>query len=142
MARLVLRNPEVEGEPARLAFWLGLLRCGGLGLQRVLGCLDQARKSGFGADREVAEGLAVERNVRGVEALDEAAVRDAVRTEGRVEAHDPETAEFTLLLLAIAVGVLPRVLDGFLRVAKELRFAAEIALGVFQRLFVPLAGSG
>ena len=91
---------------------------------------------------DVGQDLAVQFDVRGLEALDEAAVADAGVAAGGVETDDPQAAEFTLLLLAIAIGVLPRVLDGFFRVAIELGFDAEISLGVFQDFLAPLAGSG
>ena len=123
-------------------FCSGLLRCGGLRLQRVLGGFDQAGKGDFVTNREITQDLAVERDVRGVEALDEAAVGDAVVTAGGVETHDPEATTVGLLLLAGRVGVLPGVLDSFFRVAEELGFIAELALGVFQHFLAALARRG
>jgi hypothetical protein len=93
---------------------------GGLGLQRVLGLFDQGIKGHLVANRDIGQDLAVQFDVRGLEAFDEAAVADAGVAAGGVETDDPQAAEFTLLFLAIAVGVLPRVLDGFFRVAKSL----------------------
>jgi hypothetical protein len=82
--------------------------------------LDQGIKGHLVADGDVGQHLAVEFDVRGLEAFDEAAVADAGVAAGRVEADDPQAADLALLLLAIAVGVLPRVLDSVFRVAKSL----------------------
>src|SRR5436190_3296433 len=95
----------------------GLLR-GRFALQRVLGLLHQGGKGDFVANRDVGKNFPIQTDVRGLEAFDEAAVADAIRAAGGIETHDPKTAEFALLLLAIAVGVLPGVLDGFFRVAE------------------------
>src|ERR1700679_2846251 len=80
---------------------------GCLGLQRVPGLLDQRAKGRLIAHGDVGEHLAVELDPGGLEALDEAAVADAGRPAGGVQAYDPEGAPFALLLLAVAVGVLP-----------------------------------
>ena len=47
-----------------------------------------------------------------------------------------------LLLLPVDVGVLPGVLDRFLGVAEQLRFVAEVALGVLQHFLAALARRG
>ena len=114
----------------------------GLGLQSGLDRFDQAGEGDFVTDREIAQDLAVELDVGGVETFDEAAIGDAVATASSVEAHDPKTAAIGLLLLARDVGVLPGMLDGFFRIAEELGFVAEIALGVFQDFLVSLFSGG
>jgi len=102
----------------------------------------RAGEGDFVTDREIAQDLAVELDVGGVKTFDEAAVGDAVITASSVEAHDPKTAAIRLLLLAVDVGVLPGMLDSFFRVAEELGFIAEIALGVFQDFLVSLFSGG
>jgi hypothetical protein len=129
-----------RADPARVGVESGLrLGGGGLGLQRVLRLLDQGVKRGLVANGDVGQDLAVELDVRGLEALDEAAVGDARVAAGRVEADDPQAAEFGLLLAAVAVSVLPGVLDRFLSVAEQLRFAALVALGVLQHFLAAAA---
>ena len=94
--------------------------CAGLGLQRILGALDQTAESGRVGDRNLGELATVELDVSGLETLDEAAVTDTGFTAGGIQTHDPKTAHVGLLLLAIDVGVLPGVLDRFLGVAEQL----------------------
>lgn len=57
-------------------------------------------------DGELGELLAVHVDTSQFKAGDEAAVRKIARTAGRIEADDPELAEFGLLLTAVAVSVL------------------------------------
>ena len=123
---------------ARVGFALGLLCSGGLGLQRVLGLLHQTVKGNLVTNREIAEDLAVEHDVRGCEAFNESAVGHAGSAASGIESHDPKTAIIGLLLLAIDIRVLPRVLNGFFRVAEELGLISEIAAGVFQNFLMPL----
>ena len=127
---------------AGLALSLGLLRGGGLGLQRVLDLFDQCVKGSLVANRQIAQYLAVELDVGGFEALDEAAVADAGVAASGVQTNDPETAEIALLLPASGIRVLPRVLNGFLRVAKELGLIAEVAFGVLQDFLATLTRRG
>src|SRR3954467_6815926 len=70
------RPPKSEWRRARpgLALSSGLLRCAGLGLQRVLGFLDQAVECHLVVNGEVAEHLAVEPDIGGMQPFDEAAV--------------------------------------------------------------------
>ena len=114
----------------------------GLGLQRVLGLFDQGIKGHLIADGDVGQHLAVEADIGGLETLDEAAVADAGTAAGGVQADDPQSADLALLLLAIAVGVLPGVLDSVFGVAEELLLIAEVALGVLQDLLAALARRG
>src|SRR5206468_12492148 len=73
---------------ARVGTDSGLLRCRGLGLQRVLGLLHQAGKSDLIANREIAQDLAVERDVRGVQPFDEAAVAQDRKSTRLNSSHD------------------------------------------------------
>jgi hypothetical protein len=57
---------------------------------------------------------------------------------GGVDARDPETAEITLLVLAIAVRVFPAALDIFLRGLPQLAARAEPAAGSLHDLLLAL----
>src|SRR5687767_4614780 len=93
-------------------------------------------------NRKIAQHLPVEIDLCGSEAFDEAAVTDARVAAGGVEPDNPETAKVALLFAPGGVGVLPGMLDSFLRVTEELGLVAEIALGVFQHFLAALARRG
>src|ERR1035441_706477 len=86
-------------------------RCG-LGLQRVLGLYDQGFKRDFVAHGNVRKDLAVELDIGGAEAFNEAVVAEAGGTAGGVEAHNPQGSPIALFFPAVTVGILPGVLDG------------------------------
>src|SRR5437016_1892007 len=86
------------------------------------------------ADRQVCEHLAVELDVRLLQAGDELVVREPVRPRSRVDPHDPETAEGPLLVLAIPVRVGQRVVDLLLGVAIRGLLEAPVPLGLLQDL--------
>src|SRR5690606_15843054 len=85
---------------------------------------------------------AVESDIGGLEAFHEAGVADTGIAAGGVETHDPQRTHVALLLATGDVGMLPSVLDSFLRVAEELRFVAERAFGVFQHFLSALTRRG
>src|SRR6476620_12139885 len=101
-------------------------RDNGLGRERSLGLFsDRLERRGLG-DGEIRQHLAVHRDARLGEAVDEDAVGHPERTNRGVDALDPERAEGALLALAVAEGVLPRLLacglggaDGVLAAAAE-----------------------
>ena len=70
------------------------------------------------------------------QAVDKSAVGEAVLAHGRVDALDPERAEGALLALAVAIGVLHRLLDRLLGDADRILAAAVIALGLLQDFLV------
>ena len=59
-----------------------------------------------------------------------------------IEADDPQRTSGALLLLTIAVGVLPGVIDRVLGVAVEFGFTREISLGVLQDFLAALVCGG
>ena len=71
--------------------------------------LDQCGEGRGVGDGQVGEHLAVDLDPGVVQAVDEAAVADAVEPAGRVDALDPELAELALAGTAVAEGVLERV---------------------------------
>src|SRR5438045_1125167 len=102
--------PRMASRPFRFqfsAFSFSAFFCRGLGLQRILGLLDQGVKRDFIANGNVGQDLAVERDVSGAQTFNEAVVAEAGGAAGGVEAHDPEGAPFAFFLPAVAIGVLP-----------------------------------
>src|ERR1700709_121271 len=80
----------------------------GLELLRLGGANDLGERRGVD-DRELAQDLAIEADVRVLEAVDEAGVARAVDASAGVDAGDPKTAEVALLEAAMGVGVNPRL---------------------------------
>src|ERR1700761_8371632 len=105
------------------------------GVESCLGLADEGGEAGGVVHCDVGENLAVEVDIRLLEAVDELRVADAVDLGGGIDTHDPERAVLTLLLLAAAVGELESALDGFLRCLVELRFGKEITAGALEDLF-------
>ena len=97
-----------------------------------LGLLDDRVERRGVDDRQLAEHLAIQLDPRRHQCGDELAIADAALPEGGVQAGDPQAAEVTLLLPAVAVGVdagLARELYGG---AVALAGAAEEALGAIE----------
>src|SRR5450759_63308 len=80
--------------------------CGASGLRP----LDERGEPGGIVDRHVGEHLAVQVDLGLLEAVHEHGVRQAVEARAGVDAGDPQLADLALLGLAVAVGVLQRVL--------------------------------
>src|SRR5438445_10604873 len=83
----------------------------GLRRQRRLGLLGDRLECRRLGDGEIRQHLAVHRDARLREAVDEDAVGHAERTNRGVDALNPERAEGALLALAVAEGILPGLLD-------------------------------
>src|SRR4051812_28664243 len=97
------------------------LRC----VQRGARLVCERRKRRRIVDRQIREDLSVHFDAGELEAVHERVVVHVVLMRARIDAHDPQTAEITLLVLAIAVRVLPAALDGFLRGTPQLAAGAE-----------------
>ncbi len=90
---------------------------------------DDLGKGRLVLDGDVGEDLAVEADVRGLEALDETAVGEPGGTHGGVETGDPQSAEIALAGLPVAVGPVFPLHLGIFRVAEEFGTAATVSLG-------------
>src|SRR5687768_11149786 len=107
------------------------------------------RSAGLGDDRlerlalvhrDIGQDLAVEIDSGEFEAVHELAVGQALGPDGGVDALDPQGAEAALLHLAVAIGILPGLLDGLAGDADRVLAAAVIALRLIQQSLV--AGLG
>ena len=83
-------------------------------------------------DRELREDAAVDLDAGEREALDEAVVREAVRTGRGVDALDPEATELALLGAAVAVRVDEGVGDLLLGLAVQARALAAVSGGALE----------
>src|SRR6202453_3626360 len=101
-----------------------------------LGGFDDRRERRWLGDREIREHLAVVFDAGRDQARDEAAVGEAVLADRRVDALNPKRAELALAILAVAVGILHRLVDGRLGGADRVLAAAEEAFGGAQGLLV------
>src|SRR5690606_27491339 len=111
-------------------------------LKRSLRLRHQSGESLRLMDGHVGQHLAVDLDAGLVQAVDEAAVGQAVLTHRSVDALDPQGAEVALAGLAVAIGVLQRLLDRLLGDADGVLATAVKALGGFQDLLVlGVAGS-
>src|SRR6516164_8256186 len=90
--------------------------------------------------RDVSEHLAVDLHASLVQAVDDAAIGEAVDTRRRVDARDPERAELALVLPPVAIGVLPGLDDGLLRRAIDLAAGVVVALRLAKNLLVTAPG--
>src|SRR5690606_8623471 len=91
-------------------------------------------------DGDVGKNLAIDLDVGAPQTIHEPAVRQPVRPRGRVDPHDPQRAELTLALPAIAVRILAGLDDGLLRDPVDLAPRAVVALRLIEHLPVPGLG--
>src|SRR5260221_9018886 len=106
----------------------------------ALGQLHDASESGVVADGEVGQDLPIERDVGGLQALDELAIGQAVGAGRRVDTDDPQAAHLALPLLPVAGRVGERVEERLAGGLDQARACALPALGVLQETLV--AGGG
>src|SRR5678816_4798834 len=102
--------------------------------------LDDGAERGRIVDGHVGKDLAVDVDLRLLQAGHELAVGHAEAAGRGVDARDPELAEDALLGAAVAIGVLPGAHDRFLGDTKDVLAAAAEALGENEDLLV--AGTG
>src|SRR5207253_7491392 len=100
---------------------------------------DRAERLAF-VHRDVGEHLAVQRDAGEVQRVDELAVGQPLGADGGVDALNPQSAEAPLLHLAVAVGVLPGLLDRLAGDADRVLAAAVIALRLVEDALVLGAG--
>jgi len=93
-------------------------------------------------DRELAEILAVDDDVRLLQTRNEAAVSDAERAASSVNTNDPKLAEFGFAIPAVFVSVAVSAVDSVFCMAEATGFQPEIAFRLFQNAFATRAGCG
>ena len=103
---------------------------------RDLGLLDNGRKGRRLVDRQIGQHFAVDQKAGLGEPIDEPAVVQPERPHGRIEALDPQRPEGALATLAVAVGVLVRLLHRLLGDADGVLAPAVIALGGLEDFLV------
>src|SRR5512146_2984244 len=103
---------------------------------RLRQCLESRRV----VDREVRQRLPVDFDPGFFQPEHELAVGEPVLPGGGVDPHDPEGADLPLLVPPVAVGVLERARDRFLRRPQQLAAAPAEALGGLQDLAALLVG--
>src|SRR6266446_2758737 len=103
---------------------------------RRLGLFLDRRKRRRLADREIGQHLAIDQKPGLAQPVDEPAVVQAEGPHRGVEALDPERAEGALPALAVAVGILVRLLHRLLGDADGILAPAIIALGGLENLLV------
>src|ERR1700683_4013730 len=89
---------------------------------------------------DVGEHLSVDLPAGLPEAVDDAAVGEAVQTRRGVDARDPQRPELALVLPPVAVGVLPRLDHGLLGGAIGLTPGVVVALRLAQNFLVTAPG--
>src|SRR4029077_12960537 len=104
--------------------------------ERRLGLADDGLEGRRLGDGEVGKHLAVDGDAGLAQAGDEAAVIEPERAHRGVEALDPQCAERALLPLAVAEGILVRLLHRLLGDADGVLAPAVIALGGLEYLLV------
>src|SRR5579871_5937456 len=114
----------------------GLGRRNAGSVERGAGLIDERLEGRRFPHREIGEHLAIDRDPGLAEAVDKSAVGEALLARRRVDALDPQRAEGALAVLAVAIGVLVRLLDRLLGDADRILAPAVIALGGFQDLLV------
>src|SRR5439155_23678850 len=112
----------------------------GLLLQRALRLGDDGAERLGLMHRDVGEHLAVERDAGEVQRVDELAIGQPFRADRGVDALDPQSPEAPLFHLAVAVGMLPGLLDRLAGDSDRVLAPAIIALRLIQDALVLGAG--
>src|SRR5688572_3365966 len=92
--------------------------------------------------RNVGQDLPVEVDVGELQRMDELAIGQSLGANRRVDALDPQGTEAPLLHLAIAIGVLPGLLDGLAGDTDRVLATAIIALRLIENPLMLGAGRG
>ena len=126
---------SVSSQGARLggSRGLGFVTEGGLGLSD-----DFVERAG-GFDGHVGHDLAVQFDIGGDEALDEAAVGQATGADAGADTGDPQGAEVALAVFTVAGGPGLRFEDGVLGVAIEAGTVSVETLGLLEDPLAALA---
>src|SRR5271154_5230307 len=108
--------------------------------QRGANLLGDGLERGWIGTGDVRKHLAVHLDPSLAKAVNKLRVGKALGAGRSVDALDPQRAERALAHLAVAVGVLPGLVDRGLRRTNGVLAAAKEALGLFQHLLVPGVG--
>src|SRR5882757_9507097 len=129
---MAIRQPCRNG---RLGL-LGCRLCGTLG-RECFGLFGELREAGGVLYGHIGQDFAVEGNSRGLQAMDQVAIGDAVLAGSGADALNPQPAILTLLHAAVAKCVAIRAIGCFLRGLVELALGEEKALGPLEVLLTP-----
>src|SRR5690606_16929880 len=137
-----ISNCECLGSAAALSYCaLKLVRRGVLEvLKGGLRLGDQCAECLRLVDREVGKNLTVDLDASLVQAVNEAAVGQAVLTDSSIDALDPQSAEIALAILPVAICVLKRLLNRLLGDADGVLATAVETLGLGKNLLVLSVG--
>src|SRR3954466_407810 len=103
--------------------------CLASGSRRLPGALGKTSEGLGVAHGDVGQHLAVELDLRKLQAVHELAVGEALLARRGVDALDPQAAELALAVLAVAVGVGARLEELLLRALVARVLLAAVALG-------------
>ena len=106
------------------------------------GFFHELSESGSVPHREIGENFAIESDARGLEAVNQLAIRQAILPRGRADALNPQAPILALPDAAVALGVTVGAIGRFLRGMLELAFGEEKAFGPFEILFAPCPALG
>lgn len=102
---------------------------GSLLFEGSFGLLHDCGESGSVNDGKVGKDFAIELDIGGLEAFDEAGIGHSIVPDGSGNTLDPEAAELSLTLFTVTILVLTGFVDGVLRVAVKLGTEAAEAFG-------------
>src|SRR6266851_3764921 len=111
-------------------------RCSTLGAEFRFRLARELRERGLVDHGQVGEHLAIDLDRSLLQAGHESRVGHAVLAYGRVDARDPESAKLALALLAVTVGILPRLHYRFFGNVENIAAAAAESLGLGDDLLV------
>src|SRR5690606_10161368 len=107
--------------------------------ERGLGLGDYCCKGVLVVHGQVSQYATVDTNAGLFQTGDQPAVADVVDTCLGVDTGDPQATEYALLLLAVTIGVLPRLGDCLLGDAQYAATETVVALGLLENLLVTAA---
>jgi hypothetical protein len=77
-----------------------------------------------------------------LQAVDQAAIRQAVEPRAGVDARDPETAQVAAAVAAVAVGIPQRMQHRLVGALEQAVVSTALALAVLEHFFVTQMGAG
>lgn len=131
----------VSAPPEFLESAKSRMELGALGRESLAGLRHDQVECRLVFNGDVRQNLAVDRDVRGLQPLDEARVGETLRADSRVETGDPERTEVAFASLPVTVSPVFPLHLRVLRVAEEFGTAAAIPLrGIDHALAARAAG--